>query len=154
MNTSARVSFGFMNVVRRGLFALVLLAGLGTFSTTPAQAESALAMGVPLALEFDAGGYVDQVLVTVKKGWLNSGNFALHITITGLNGGYALHGQDIIMLSEAEVFSTNKDTAEVVVPWTADETSQSVNEFYTTCVQVLHPSGHFGEVKCVGSGPY
>ena len=121
---------------------------------TPVQAERAQLMGVPQGMDFAPGGLVSDVLVTVKRGWVNSDQFSLYINITGLNGGVSLHGEDIIPLSETTVFGADKDIAEVVVPWTKDETPQQADEIYTTCVQVLFNDRPFGSEKCTDFGPF
>lgn len=154
MNKAARVSSEFMQRLTRGLMVGLLLAGLSTVAAPPAQATKAKDMGTPEAIDFAPGGLVNEILVTVKKGWLNSDAFALYITITGLNGGFELHGQDVVLVSDTTVFDTEKDLAEVVVPWTADETPQQADELYTVCVQVLVSDHPFGDQKCSDYGPF
>ena len=111
-------------------------------------------MGTPLGISFDVDGFVDEVFVEVRDEWLESNNWALQIEITGLNGGPAFHGTDLINVNETTVFATDGTIAATVVAWTEDKTSQSVNELYTVCVQVLWQGCPVGEEKCEDFGPF
>lgn len=154
MEPATRITAGWKQKITRGLITVVVLAGLSTMAVPPAQATKAKDMGTPEAIDFAPGGLVDEILVTVKKGWVHSDQFALYITITGLNGGFELHGQDRVLVSDATVFGTEKDVATVVVPWTADETPRQADEVYTVCVQVLVSDHPFGDEKCSEFGPF
>ncbi|MDC0325474.1 hypothetical protein OAM01_01830 [bacterium] len=122
--------------------------------TNEPLAASAKLMGQPELIEFRSGGYVSDVLVSVKKGWVNSKSIELDIEITGLNGGFSHHGKQIIPLTSTSVFSTDKDVAYVIVNWTADEIPRHVNETYTVCIQVLVDGKPLGVLKCTDFGPF
>ncbi len=112
-------------------------------------------LGVPLAITFTPTLIVDQLLVEVADAWLTDPAISLDIEITGINGGFAFHGSDLIDLIDTNVFSTDGTIAQTVVDWTADTTTQTVNEVYTVCVQVLRNTTElFGDVNCRQFGPF
>lgn len=125
------------------------------------QAELSNAeLGVPLAIEFRAGGFVDQLLVDAREVWLDSEQWSLDIEITGLNGGFEHHGSDLIGFSEMTLFDTEQKghAAYVIVDWTQDETPRNVNEVYTVCTQLVQKTGRrdrlSGDLKCQDFGPF
>lgn len=114
--------------------------------------------GIPSALNFRAGGFVDEILIEVDTSWLGDPTWFLDVEITGLNGGPAHHGTQRLAVVDGAVFFAGPVSSEVVFDWTTDITPQSVNEVYTTCVQVVHHvNGQdtlVGGQKCVDSGPF
>jgi len=112
-------------------------------------------MGAPLAITFSPTLLTDQLLVEVADSWLTDPAISLHIEITGINGGFEYHGNDIIDVVDTNVFSTNGTVAQTVVDWTTDTVTQSVNEVYTVCVQPRrNTTDVIGGVHCVAFGPF
>ena len=98
---------------------------------------------------------MDQLLVEVFDPWLTDTAISLDIEITGINGGFAFHGCDVIDVIDTNVFITDGTVAHTVVDWTMDTTTQNVNEVYTVCVQVLRNTTELiGDVNCRAFGPY
>jgi hypothetical protein len=114
--------------------------------------------GVPLAIEFDAGTLVDLVLINVDNNWIGDADWLLDVEITGLNGGFEHHGNQLFSVAEGTVFNTGPNSSEVVFDWTTDTTPQSVNEVYTVCSQVLYVYNGsptpVGTEKCTSMGPF
>ncbi|MDH4035760.1 MAG: hypothetical protein OEV80_18360, partial [candidate division Zixibacteria bacterium] len=69
--------------------ALILGVAVGTTMLMPRNAEAVggLLFGQAELIEFSNDQVVNRVVVRINKGWLNSDNFTLGITITGLNDG-------------------------------------------------------------------
>lgn len=109
-------------------------------------------------MEFRAGGFVDKILIEVETSWVGDPTWFLDVEITGINGGFAHHGMQRLAVVDGTVFFTGPVASEVVFDWTTDTTPQSVNEVYTTCVQVIHQvNGQdtlVGGSKCDASGPF
>ena len=134
------------------------------FDVGTSQAEvKGVDLGIPKAIEFDAATLVDSVLVDVKKRWTRKGKFFMDIEITGLNGGFAFHGNQLVRVKDTTIFSENADVASVIVDWNTDTIPRHVNEIYTVCVQVLkrkrRKNGTFkfkpkGPEKCRDFGPF
>ena len=121
--------------------------------TQISHATSASLMGLPTSIAF-TNDTVSSVSIFVKKGWLNSDKFELDIFIEGLNGGLHYHGQQRVQLSATTVFGTDKDVAEVYVDWNTDNEPRVAGEIYSVFVQVILPSGDFGELKQADFGPF
>jgi hypothetical protein len=112
-------------------------------------------MGRLLSINFTPGLLIDQLLVEVADAWLTDTSISLDIEITGINGGFELHGEDVINVVDTNAFSTNGVVAQTVVDWTQDTITQNVNEVYTVCVQPLRNTTELiGLVKCSTHGPY
>lgn len=111
-------------------------------------------LGVPLAINFTPTLLVDQLLVEVADAWLTDPTISLDIEITGINGGFASHGTDLIDVVDTNVFSSDGTVAQTVVDWTTDTTSQNVNEVYFVCVQVLRNATVLGLEHCGAFGPF
>ncbi|MCH7867820.1 MAG: hypothetical protein IH881_08970 [Myxococcales bacterium] len=124
----------------------------GSIDTNPPPGEEFL--GEPLAINFTPTLLVDQLLIEVADSWLTDPAYALDIEITGINGGFERHGDDVIDVVDTNVFSTNGSVAQTVVDWDQDTTSQNVNEVYTVCVQVIRNTELLGDLKCGQFGPF
>jgi hypothetical protein len=112
-------------------------------------------MGQVLSINFTPGLLIDQLLVEVADAWLTDPSISLDIKITGINGGFELHGEDVINVVDTNAFSTNGVVAQTIVDWTQDTITQNVNEVYTVCVQPLRNTTELiGLVKCGSHGPY
>jgi hypothetical protein len=112
-------------------------------------------MGSPLGIGFDPQGFVNVVLVEVLDAWLTDPTISLDIEITGLNGGFAHHGADLVDVIDTTVDFTDGLVAETLVDWTSDTIPQHVNETYTICVQPLRNTTELiGAEKCAGYGPF
>ena len=84
-------------------------------------------LGIPRAIDFDASLLVDEVLLTIPTDSLRLwvvDQFALDVTITSIDGGNHFHGSDIVPLSATTPFSTEGDSTDVVVAWTAEDRSE------------------------------
>jgi len=98
---------------------LSLLIGLALLGASPpAHAVSALLMGAAQSLNLDSLGYVSNLSVNVKNGWLNGDTFYLDIVITSVNWAVGFHGQTCVPVSASELFGADRDVAEVVIDWT------------------------------------
>ena len=79
----------------------------------------------------------------------------LDIEITGINGTFEYHGEDIINVVDTNVFSTDGLIAQTVADWTEDTITQNVNEVYTVCVQPIRNTTELiGNVHCAQFGPF
>jgi len=111
-------------------------------------------MGVTLAIQFTPANTIDSLLIEVLDEWLTDENYSLYIEITGLNGGFELHGTDTIAMTDTTVFFTDGEIAETVVTWTTDITPMNVNEVYTVCVTIFLKGEMVGLEKCKLFGPF
>ena len=119
--------------------AVIIGVTLTTVMLIPrkANAVGGLLFGQAQWIEFGADDKVNYVVVKVNNGWLNSDNFTLGITITGLNGGPAFHGYQEVHLSASELLGVDGATALIGVEWTTDLISTSAPENYTVCTKVM-----------------
>lgn len=121
----------------------------------PNNGRLAANMGSPLAFNFTPQLLIDQLLVEVLDQWLTDPAFSLAIDITGINGGFEVHGNDVIDIVNTSVFSTDSRVAKTVVAWTTDTVTRNVNEVYTVCVQVRQNTTQLiGAQKCTQFGPF
>jgi len=112
-------------------------------------------LGQALAINFTPGLLIDELLVEVADAWLTDPAISLDIVITGINGTFEFHGEDVINVVDTNIFSTNGVVAQTVVDWTMDNITQNVNEVYTVCVQPKRNTTELiGPVKCGAFGPY
>ncbi|MFQ5434094.1 MAG: hypothetical protein ACE5FD_04385 [Anaerolineae bacterium] len=123
----------------------------------PAPADTPF--GVPLSFDFRAGHFVSVVVFDVEPAWLTDPTWFLDVEITGLNGGFAHHGQQRLVVVDGVVFDdTNPVFSEVVFDWTTDTIFLHVNDLYTICSQVIHrvngQATPVGVTKCVDFGPF
>jgi hypothetical protein len=114
--------------------------------------------GQPLAIQFNAATLVDLVLIDIDNSWLGDPTWFLDVGITGLNGGFALHGAQRFAVVDGDIFVTNPGFSEVIFDWTTDTIPRNVNEVYTVCSQVIHiVAGQetlVGVEKCGSFGPF
>jgi len=111
--------------------------------------------GTPLAITFSPLLLIDQVLVEVADAWLTDPAISLDIEITGINGTFEFHGEDIIDVVDTTVFQTDGIIADAIVDWSMDTTTQNVNEVYTVCVQPIRNTTELiGSVHCTTFGPF
>jgi hypothetical protein len=144
--------------ILRRITILVMVVGVAlTFVSSNSFAASPLTVGTPQEIDFTSDGFVSDVLIDIKKGWLNTHDqIILHVRIFGVNGApFIDHGSQVVLLSETEVFGTDKDIAFVSFVWTADNTPRDVNETYTVCAEIIFPNDRvFGGEKCASFGPF
>lgn len=142
-----------------GLSAAVLILSAAAFTTTmfrPSEAEAmgGLLFGFPELMDRSEGDLVDEVIVRVNKGWLNSDSFSLGIQITGENAGIHDHGYQEVPLSITEVLGEEKALVYVRVDWTTDTMPTAHNETYRVCVQILVNGKPVGDELCNWFGPF
>ncbi len=111
-------------------------------------------MGVTLAIQFDPSDLVESLLIEVLDSWLTDPSISLDIEITGINGGFAFHGAQLVDVVDTTVFFTNGEIAQTIIDWTQDATPMNVNEIYTVCVQPLRCGEMVGPEKCPDFGPF
>ena len=132
--------------------ALILGVAVGTTMLMPRNAEAVggLLFGQAELIEFSNDQVVNRVVVRINKGWLNSDNFTLGITITGLNDGPHEHGYQEVHLRTTEVLDTENNTAYVGIDWNTDIAPTHSSETYTVCVKIMNN----GAETCNDFGPY
>jgi len=111
-------------------------------------------MGFTLGIQFDPSDLVESLLIEVLDSWLTDPSISLDIEITGINGGFAFHGAQLVDVVDTTVFFTNGEIAQTIIDWTQDATPMNVNEIYTVCVQPLRCGEMVGPEKCPDFGPF
>ena len=99
--------------------------------------------------------HINSVHFIVDASWLSDPDLAFDIKITGLNGQFALHGEQVVNLADMTVIVSNETLAQVAVEWTTDTIDIVTGEIYTACVTVVR----FGTVpegpeQCFDFGPF
>src|SRR5262245_32352408 len=128
---------------RMTMLVTVMVVGVAlTFVSSSSLAASPSTVATPQAIAFTSDGFVSDVLIDIKKGWLNTGDhIVLHMRIFGVDGApFIDHGSQVVLLSETQVVGIEKDIAFVSIVWAADNTPSDVNEIYTVCALVVFPN--------------
>ena len=136
------------------IVACLALAIASATLSTSAFALGGQLFGNPEQIDFNDNHVVNQVIVRVSQGWLNSDTFSLGITITGLNNGFHGHGYQDVPISATEVLGIEKGVAYVSVDWYTDTLSTHSPEAYTVCVQIFANNMEVGDEMCGGFGPF
>ncbi|MDH3892485.1 MAG: hypothetical protein OEV49_15570 [candidate division Zixibacteria bacterium] len=130
--------------------ALILGVAVGTTMMMPNDAEAidAKLTGLPVSLNAD-GLEVFSLVVEVKKGWVNTDNIALDITIEGFNNTVSFRGRQVVPMSMTSIFpdTDERDLVHVLVEW--NDAARNVHaEVYEVCVQVLAGGIPLGGNEC------
>ena len=136
---------------RKFVAVIFITALLGTGS---ASALGGQLFGLALGIDFGDDHLVSGIEVQVAKGWLNSDNFSLAISIDGLNHGDHSHGYQEVPLSATEILGTERDLAYVLIDWDTDTLIPSTPEDYTACVQILVNGNAIGGELCSWVGEF
>ena len=146
---------GLYGTFLRGFIAVVLITAL--MGTGSANALGGRLFGQPLGIDFGGDDLVSTITVQVSKGWLNSDNFSLTISIYGINGGYREHGYQEVPLSDTQmiqILGYDQGAAFIQIDWNTDILTPSSPEDYTACVQVLVNGNEIGGELCSWVGSF
>jgi hypothetical protein len=99
--------------------------------------------------------FINRVDFVVETPWLSDPDLALDISITGLNGEFRLHGEQVVPLAGMTVIAGDASLTQVSTEWTDPATVVS-GEVITVCVTVVRLPGETpeGPESCFDFGPF
>ena len=125
--------------------AILLVLGL---EVAAQDAENLSDLAIPLGVNFGADDLVDEVIVTVLRGYTET-PFAVYIEITSINGVFHDQGKAVISLSDATVLDEAQRAATVSFGWSEPGFPSKVGDTYTICATLVWPNpDKTGETRC------
>jgi len=103
---------------------------------------------------FFVSGLVSELWLFVAPEWMFTDDVSLAIDITGINGGFRLHGAQEDLVSSTQFIGGDQNISVISVAWTSDTNLTHSPETYTVCVQAMVDGQAFGDENCTAYGPF